>query len=123
MEQPFQQIERPKLLYAIREHCFHEKRNILFSHYAANVHLLSKKKIKTEQEKLVPVSGRFLRTYLNSLMRGLKMYKKEFGLAHIYGKDWSWSTSDAYDTFRAVYDHTISEKEFKVNRKSVHQPL
>ena len=100
-----------KLLYALRERygdmldgfkalcsCAHEERNIMLSHYVANVRSLSKKKIKTEQEKLVPVSGRSLRTYLNSLMRGLKMYEKEFGLAHLYGKDWSWSTSDDNET-------------------------
>ena len=128
--------EKDPLLYALRERygdmldgfqalcsCTHEERNILLSHYVANVRSLSKKKIKTEQEKLVPVSGRSLRTYLNSLMRGMKMYEKEFGLAHLYGKDWSWSTSDDYDTFRSVYDTTISDKEFKGNRKIVHQPL
>ena len=56
-------------------------------------------------------------------MRGLKMYEKEFGLAHLYGKDWSWSTSDDYDTFRSVYDNTISDKEFKGKPKDCSSTL
>ena len=110
----------PKHDYA---YCTHEERNILLSHYVANVRSLSKKKIKTEQEKLVPVSGRSLRTYLNALMRGMKMYEKELVLLIFTGKTGHGQQVMTTIRFDLSMITQFLTKNSKVNRKIVHQPL
>ena len=63
---------------------------------------------------MVPVTGQSLRIYLNSLMKGMKLYEVQFYLTHVYGRGWTctWSNTEAYESFKAVFGNLIARREF-----------
>ena len=65
----------------------HQERNIILAHYVTKM----VKRVEVTRKNDVPfVMGRTKRGYLNSLMRGMKMYEKQHDLILLYG-DWTWS--------------------------------
>ena len=96
----------------------HQERNILFSHYVTK--MVKRKLTKKDAENEITfVLGRTKRGYLNSLMRGLKMYEHHHGLTDIYGVDWSWTSDLAYKQTFAALKKVTKKNELSVSPDKV----
>ena len=88
----------------------HSERNILLAHYVTKM-IRMKQKVTDETESVL---GSTKRGYLNSLMRGMKLYEKHKGLKEFYG-DWSWADSDAYAQTVKALDKTTMKNEITLS--------
>ena len=96
----------------------HEERNVLFSHYVAKM-VKRRESQKDLQNGVNFVLGRTKRGYLNSLMRGMKMYEHLHHLTNIYGRDWSWQTDLAYKQTQAVLVKVTKKNELAVSPSKI----
>ena len=42
----------------------------------------------------------------------MKLYELQFCLTHVYGRGWTWSNTEAYESFKAVFGNSIARREF-----------
>ena len=89
----------------------HQERNIILAHYVTKM----VKRVEVTRKNDVPfVMGRTKRGYLNSLMRGMKMYEKQHDLILLYG-DWTWSKTPFYEQTKAALKSVTKKIESAIS--------